>query len=196
MKDQCSNSRHYFGNKCPEKFAYPTGKTVDGKAEVGPEEVVVKRDFTDYKFKYFPLTDIKGNGLFNAVCVKECPKNTYKAKDQKGHCVKKSDGAVGTVTTDFTEMADLKLPDDCAKDCFRDDTCKGFEFNTKDKKCTKWKTETKGDGTENADYACFIKNVEGMEEVKFMPNDDVKGFGVNVSIEKPGALYAAFPTKA
>ena len=47
----------------------------------GPEEPVVSRDFTAYKFKYFPLTDIKGNGMFNAVCVKKCPEIVYTPRE-------------------------------------------------------------------------------------------------------------------
>jgi len=37
-----------------------------------------------------------------------------------------------------------------------------------------------------------------MEEVNFMPNDDVKGYSITYSatVAKPGKLYAAFPTKA
>lgn len=51
MPDQCSNEKHVFpqGEKCPAKFKYQGEST---------EEAVLTRDFTNYPFKYFPLTDI------------------------------------------------------------------------------------------------------------------------------------------
>lgn len=35
-----------------------------------------------------------------------------------------------------------------------------------------------------------------MEEVEYMANSDVMGWGLNPSIASPGKLYAAFPTEA
>jgi hypothetical protein len=34
-----------------------------------------------------------------------------------------------------------------------------------------------------------------MEEVEYMANDDIKGYGLNPTVAKPGKLYSAFPTK-
>jgi len=55
------------GGDCPTEYTY--------QGESGPT-AVVKRDFTDYPYKYFPLTKVdvsSGGGVFNAVCVKACP---------------------------------------------------------------------------------------------------------------------------
>lgn len=78
MPDQCSDKRKVFPQgECPTSFKYE-GDSAESK--------VLIRDFTPYKYKYFPLTDVQGNGIFHAVCVKECPTKLYTAKKYVGDC--------------------------------------------------------------------------------------------------------------
>lgn len=99
------------------------------------------RDFTLYKYKYFPLTSFTKSGLFNAVCVKKCPA-LGGTKKTKGNCVKKvvdkdgkadplQDGKPGVLTTDYTLILDadnkpIATQELCGDMCISSDTCNGF----------------------------------------------------------------------
>ena len=50
----------------------------------------------------------------------------------------------------------------------------------------------KGSGTGNSQ--CLVKETSAMEEVDFLPNSDVSGYGIGTSLTNPGKLYSAFPT--
>lgn len=54
-------------------------------------------------------------------------------------------------------------------------------------------------GSAAGEEKCYIKEEGKMEEVDYMANDDVYGYGFNLdgmaSVENKGVLYSAFPTK-
>jgi len=121
--DQCSTNDKVFpqGEPCPTTYKF------DGVNEVP----VLIRDFTDYPYKYFPLNE-EGPGLFNAVCVKACPGDTYAAAKNPGNCVLAA-GTAGAAGTDYTvQPADKggKNGEACGKACLRKDACVGFQFTT------------------------------------------------------------------
>ena len=99
------------------------------------DSVVLIRDFTDYPYKYFPLTDLAGDGLFNAVCVKECPSQTYTAAKTEGNCVIDSipesfttpgggtAGGEGVEGVDYSVYPDYKDSETCGKLCLADSSC-------------------------------------------------------------------------
>jgi len=72
MPDQCS-SNNGGAYAFPQGTACPDTHTYEGETAA---TTIVKRDFTLFPFKYFPLTEPTSLGILNSVCVKACPGGT------------------------------------------------------------------------------------------------------------------------